>query len=144
MTRRDILLTGGSAFMGSVIGSSADSGPVEQITTPQAQAPIITPNGSSLPWKLVDGVKVYHLIAEEVEHEFAPGLTATCWGYNGQVHGPTLEAVEGDRIRIYVTNKTAFGYYRSLAWHPVAEWDGWGRRTQPACHQAGRDVLVRI
>src|SRR5439155_4746650 len=32
--------------------------------------PVITPNGLTLPWKLVNGVKVYHLIAEPVTHEF--------------------------------------------------------------------------
>jgi FtsP/CotA-like multicopper oxidase with cupredoxin domain len=67
--------------------------------------PVITPNGSALPYKLVGGVKVFHLIAEEVDHEFAPGLRAHCWGFNGQVHGPTIEAVEGDHVRIYVTNQ---------------------------------------
>ena len=35
---------------------------------------VITPNGLTLPWKMVDGVKVFHLIAEPVTHEFAPGL----------------------------------------------------------------------
>ena len=35
--------------------------------------PVVVPNGAKLPWKVVDGVKVFHLIAEEVEHEFAPG-----------------------------------------------------------------------
>src|SRR4029079_3994202 len=59
---------------------------------------------ATLPWKMVDGVKVFHLVAEPVVHEFAPGLVATCWGYNGRVHGPTIEAVEGDRVRFYVTN----------------------------------------
>src|SRR4029077_3797408 len=63
--------------------------------------PVITPNGSALPYKLVGGIKVFHLVAEEVDHEFAPGLRAFCWGFNGQVHGPTIEAVEGDRVRIY-------------------------------------------
>lgn len=67
--------------------------------------PVETPNGSTLPFRIVDGVKVFHLIAEPVRHEFAPGLAANCWGYNGQVHGPTIEAVEGDLVRIYVTNK---------------------------------------
>ena len=66
---------------------------------------VVTPNGRTLPFKIVDGVKVFHLIPQEVMHEFAPGLKALCWGYNDQVHGPTLEAVEGDRVRIYVTNK---------------------------------------
>src|SRR6516165_8426866 len=67
--------------------------------------PVITPNGATLPHRVIDGVKIFHLIAEEVDHEFAPGLKAHCWGFNGQVHGPTIEAVEGDRVRIYVTNK---------------------------------------
>ena len=71
--------------------------------------PVITPNGVSLPWNVVDGVKVYHLVAEPVEHEFAPGLRAHCWGFNGRVHGPTIEAVEGDRVRIYVTNRLPSG-----------------------------------
>jgi hypothetical protein len=73
--------------------------------------PVITPNAMTLPWKMVDGVKVFHLIAEPVLHEFIPALeghsnlVAECWGYNGRVHGPTFEAVEGDRVRIYVTNR---------------------------------------
>jgi FtsP/CotA-like multicopper oxidase with cupredoxin domain len=79
--------------------------------------PVITPNNVSLPWKIVDGVKVYHLIAEPVDHEFAPGLRAKCWGYNGRVHGPTIEAVEGDRVRIYVTNKLPTG--TSVHWHGI-------------------------
>src|SRR5258707_7566891 len=79
--------------------------------------PVITPNGSTLPYKVVGGIKVFHLIAEEVDHEFAPGLRARCWGYNGQVHGPTIEAVEGDRVRIYVTNKLPAG--TSVHWHGI-------------------------
>jgi manganese oxidase len=79
--------------------------------------PVITPNGATLPFKVVDGVKVFHLIAEEVHHEFAPGLKARCWGYNGRVHGPTIEAVEGDRVRIYVTNRLPAP--TSVHWHGV-------------------------
>src|SRR5262249_45998496 len=79
--------------------------------------PVVTPDGAALPWKLVDGVKVYHLIAEPVPHEFAPGLEAECWGYNARVHGPTIEAVEGDRVRIYVTNK--LGAPTTVHWHGV-------------------------
>jgi FtsP/CotA-like multicopper oxidase with cupredoxin domain len=77
--------------------------------------PVITPNGSTLPYKIVGGIKVFHLVTEEVDHEFAPGLRAYCWGFNGQVHGPTIEAVEGDRIRIYVTNKLPEN--TSIHWH---------------------------
>ena len=80
--------------------------------------PVVTPNGVALPFKLVGGVKVFHLIAEEVpNHEFAPGLRAHCWGYNGRVHGPTIEAVEGDRVRIYVTNRLSEA--TSTHWHGI-------------------------
>jgi len=79
--------------------------------------PTVTPSGATLPWKVVDGVKVYHLIAEEVEHDFAPGLHARCWGYNGRVHGPTIEAVEGDRVRVYVTNKLLAP--TTVHWHGI-------------------------
>ncbi len=96
--------------------------------------PTITLNGSTLPWKLVDGVKVFHLIAEEVrDHEFAPGLKAHCWGYNGQVHGPTIEVVEGDRVRIYVTNKLPAA--TAVHWHGImlpCGMDGVGGLTQRA------------
>ena len=79
--------------------------------------PVITPDGVALPWRIVDGVKVFHLIAEAVQHTFAPGLEAECWGYNGRTIGPTIEAVEGDRVRIYVTNKLSAS--TSLHWHGI-------------------------
>jgi len=68
-------------------------------------APVVTPNGVTLQPRLENGVKVFHLVAEPVKHEFAPGLTVNCWGYNGRTIGPTIEVVEGDRIRILLTNK---------------------------------------
>jgi FtsP/CotA-like multicopper oxidase with cupredoxin domain len=79
--------------------------------------PTTTPGGRTAPFKVVAGVKVLHLVAEEVEHEFAPGLKANCWGYNGGVHGPTIEAVEGDRVRVYVTNKLSAP--TTVHWHGV-------------------------
>src|SRR4029434_3337654 len=57
---------------------------------------VVTPNGSTLPWKMVDGVKEFHLVVEEIEWEIAPGMKIKAWGYNGQTPGPTIEAVEGD------------------------------------------------
>ncbi len=67
--------------------------------------PVVTPNGSTLPWRMVNGVNEFLLIVEEIKHEFAPGMVIKAWGYNGDTPGPTIEAVEGDRVRIYVTNK---------------------------------------
>jgi manganese oxidase len=80
-------------------------------------SPIITPNGVSLPFRIVDGVKIFHLVIEDVIHEFAPSLKAKAWGFNGRVHGPTIEAAEGDYIRIYVTNKLSRA--TAIHWHGV-------------------------
>ncbi len=79
--------------------------------------PVVIPNGSALPFKIVDGVKVFHMDVRETVHEFAPGLKAVCWGYNGQMPGPVVEAVEGDRIRIYVTNRLSTK--TSVHWHAI-------------------------
>lgn len=79
--------------------------PPPKRTFPGGQIAVTTPNGTTLPWKIVDGVKVGHLVAAPFLNEFAPGLKAEVWGYNGLTPGPTIEAVEGDRVRIYVTNR---------------------------------------
>jgi len=93
--------------------------------------PVVVPNGTKLPWKIVDGVKVFHMVAEEVEHELAPGLKAQCWGYNGSVHGPVIEMVERDRVRIYVTNRLPAP--TTVHWHAILllnGMDGVGGLTQ--------------
>ncbi len=141
-TRRDMLKVSGAAFAGGAILHQVQHAGADEAAAVEQQArdlrgepgsplwqrpplspgepevdyqPVVTPNNISLPFRVVDGVKVFHLIAEELEHEFAPGLRAYCWGYNGQVHGPTIEAVEGDRVRIYVTNRLPAG--TSVHWH---------------------------
>lgn len=79
--------------------------------------PVITPNGSTLPWKMVDGVKEFHLVVEEIEWEISPGMKIKAWGYNGQTPGPTIEAVEGDHVRILVTNKLPEA--TAVHWHGI-------------------------
>ena len=79
--------------------------------------PVHTLNGWTLPYSLKGDVKEFHLVAEEIEHEFAPGSIAKCWGYNGSTPGPTLEVVEGDRVRILVTNHLKEP--TSIHWHGI-------------------------
>lgn len=95
--------------------------------------PVSVPGGTRAPFKIVDGVKVFHMVAEEVRHEFAPGLEATCWGYNGSVHGPLIEWVEGERVRLYVTNR--LDAPTTIHWHGILlpnGMDGVGGLTQRA------------
>ena len=94
--------------------------------------PVHTLNGWTLPFRLRGGVKEFHLVAEETEHEFAPGCRATCWGYNGGTPGPTIEAVEGDRVRILVTNRLP--EHTTIHWHGIllpSGMDGVGGLSQP-------------
>src|SRR3989304_908220 len=80
-------------------------------------ASVITPNVGSLPWTMDGDVKVFHLIAEPIRREFAPGFWVNCWGYNGSSPGPTIEAIEGERVRIFVTNK--LNEPTSVHWHGI-------------------------
>src|SRR5262245_25877225 len=72
--------------------------------------PVIAPDLTKLPFKLENGVKVFHLIAEPVNTEFLPAASwadarkVDAWGYNGSVPGPTIEVMEGDRVKILFTN----------------------------------------
>jgi FtsP/CotA-like multicopper oxidase with cupredoxin domain len=94
--------------------------------------PVVTLNGWTLPWRINNGVKEFHLVAEPVVREIAPGMTAHLWGYNGQSPGPTIEVVEGDRLRIFVTNKLP--EHTTMHWHGQRlpnGMDGVGGLTQP-------------
>jgi len=101
--------------------------------TGQPYNPVVTLNGWTLPWRMNAGVKEFHLVAEPVVREIAPGMKAHLWGYNGQSPGPTIEVVEGDRVRLFVTNRLP--EHTSIHWHGQRlpnGMDGVGGLTQPA------------
>ena len=120
-------LTGGAVAAASVskVAMSALPEPILQTSpntmpplvpnTGRPYNPVVTLNGWTLPWRMNNGVKEFHLVAEPVLREMAPGMTAHLWGYNGQSPGPTIEVVEGDRVRIFVTNKLP--EHTSIHWH---------------------------
>ena len=123
ISRRQLLVTTGiaattSTFFGKIQSTLAAISGTEPAPAPVSggsYTPVVTPNGSTLPWVMKDGVKEFHLVAEPVKREFAPGMVVNCWGYNGSTPGPTIEAVEGDRVRILVTNKLPEP--TSVHWH---------------------------
>jgi FtsP/CotA-like multicopper oxidase with cupredoxin domain len=94
--------------------------------------PVVTLNGWSLPFRMNGGWKEFHLVAEPVVREIAPGMKAHLWGYNGQSPGPTIECVEGDKLRIFVTNRLP--EHTTVHWHGLTVpngMDGVGGLTQP-------------
>ena len=98
-----------------VLQTRSDTMPPLLPSSGQPYNPVVTLNGWTLPWRMNNGVKEFHLVAEPVVREMAPGFKAHLWGYNGQSPGPTIEVVEGDRLRIFVTNRLP--EHTSVHWH---------------------------
>ncbi len=123
---------GAASLPEAVIQTSPTMQPPLVPNTGRPYNPVATLNGWSLPWRMNNGVKEFHLVAEPVVREMAPGMNANLWGYNGSSPGPTIEAVEGDRVRIFVTNKLP--EHTTVHWHGIllpSGMDGVGGLTQP-------------
>ena len=144
--RRAFFKAAGATMIGAAAASRVGAASIPEAatqTSPKLQPPLVpqtgrpynpvaTLNGWTLPWRMKDGVKEYHLVAEPVVRELAPGMKANLWGYNGSSPGPTIEAVEGDRVRIFVTNKLP--EHTTVHWHGIFVpngMDGVGGLTQP-------------
>jgi FtsP/CotA-like multicopper oxidase with cupredoxin domain len=94
--------------------------------------PVVTLNGWTLPFRMNGDWKEFHLVAEPVRREIAPGMVAHLWGYNGQSPGPTIECLEGDKVRIFITNRLP--EHTTVHWHGMLlpnGMDGVGGLTQP-------------
>jgi len=77
--------------------------------------PVQTLDVGDLPFTTDNGVKVFHLIAEPVKQQLAPNKTLILWGFNGSAPGPTIQANQGDRVRILVDNHLPEA--TSMHWH---------------------------
>ncbi len=123
---------GAAAIPEAPIRTTAEMAPPLVPTTGRPYHPVVTLNGWSLPWRMHNGWKEFHLVAEPVVRQLAPGMDAHLWGYNGQSPGPTIEVVEGDKVRIFVTNKLP--EHTTIHWHGQRlpnGMDGVGGLTQP-------------
>ena len=103
--------------------------------------PVETPDIPKLPWRMEDGVKVFHIVAEPVKTEFLPGRAVDAWGFNGSVPGPTIEVNQGDRVRLVVENRLPEVF--TMHWHgfevPI-EMDGVPGISQDPIPPGGRFV----
>jgi manganese oxidase len=134
LSRRNLILAAGTAAAAPAVAQTVAPATDRPTTAGRRRyRPVRTLNGWTLPYKLVDGVKEFHLVAEEFEHEFAPGCRAKVWGYNGSTPGPTIEVVEGDRVRLLVTNRLP--EHTTIHWHGMilpSGMDGIGGLSQPS------------
>ena len=146
ITRRQFIGSSGAAILGASLLSKAQAAAVPEaaysdkattgapLSPPNGRAynPVVTLNGWTAPWRMKNNAKEFHLVAEPVRREMAPGMIANLWGYNGQSPGPTIECVEGDRVRIFVTNKLP--EHTTIHWHGILlpnGMDGVGGLNQP-------------
>ena len=123
---------GAASLPEAVIQTGAGTLPPPAPPNGRPYNPVVTLNGWSLPWRMNNGVKEFHLVVEPVVREFAPGMNVNMWGFNGSSPGPTIEAVEGDRVRIFVTNKLPEA--TAIHWHGILVpngMDGVSGLTQP-------------
>lgn len=124
-----------------------------------------TLNVPPLGYELDGRVKVFTLIAQPVERELTSGKPpdeslvepynrftggmqhatrpkkARLWGFNGQVPGPTIEVVRGDRVRLILINELPEP--TSIHWHGLEvpnDMDGAGGHTEPVTPPGGRRV----
>lgn len=76
---------------------------------------VITPGVKDLRYELIDGEKVFTLVAEPIEWEILKGIYIKCWAYNRSIPGPTIHVLPGDKVRIRVINKLPQS--TSVHWH---------------------------
>lgn len=57
-----------------------------------------------LEYEMDDGVKVFRLTAEEIQWETKEGHLVEAKAYNRMIPGPVIRVMEGERVRIIVTN----------------------------------------
>ena len=100
------------SFLRSVLGFGAGAAALRQVARAQREEapaasppiPVTTPDITDLPFTMDNGVKVFNLVAEPVKQTVIPGRTFDLWGFNGSAPGPTIQANEGDRIRVIFEN----------------------------------------
>jgi FtsP/CotA-like multicopper oxidase with cupredoxin domain len=76
---------------------------------------MVTPDVPDLPFEMDGTVKLFRLKAEPIKQKIAPFKTIDVWGYNGSCPGPTIQVMQGDRVRIIFEN--ALPESTSMHWH---------------------------
>ena len=147
------LVTGGLALRSAIATaqtSGADTPPSQRFggsatakpkpgTSGPAFVPVQTLDVADLPYEVDNGVKVFRLIAEPVKQEVLPGRVFDLWGYNGSAPGPTIQVMQGDRVRILFENRLPEG--TTMHWHGLEvpiNMDGAPAISQPIVEPGGR------
>jgi FtsP/CotA-like multicopper oxidase with cupredoxin domain len=102
---------------GGPVGSPTDRGKLVpgRRGPGEKPVPVENPDLTKLFWEMKGGVKEFHLHCRHTRREFLPDMWFDVWGFNDSMPGPTIEATEGDRVRIVVHNDLPES--TSIHWH---------------------------
>jgi FtsP/CotA-like multicopper oxidase with cupredoxin domain len=115
-----LLARAGSASLSDSASSIKIDGAASIATAPTPTSapatnyvPVVTPGIATLPFTMNNGVKEFQLTAGPVTFALPDlsdgmgmrGRPVNGFGYNGSTIGPTIEAVEGDTVRIILHNQ---------------------------------------
>jgi FtsP/CotA-like multicopper oxidase with cupredoxin domain len=148
------------SFLQNALGLGAGLFATEKLfgTTPQSSAqhrsenhslnkgsafnvPVITTDIGDMPYTMDGEVKVFHLIAQVVSQQVAPGKTIDMWGFNGSAPGPTIQVNRGDKVRVIFDNQLPEP--TSIHWHGFEDqirFDGQPAISQPPVKPGGRFI----
>jgi len=151
------ILAGATAFASAKVLAAQEAPDMSQPQDPHATTPpkhphdhheetpppqlVETPDIPNLPYRLDGAIKEFHLIAEPVKRQIVPFKAMEVWGYNGSCPGPTIQANQGDRVRIIFDNHLPES--TTLHWHGLEvpmEMDGLPYIAQKPIPPGGRFV----
>ncbi len=128
LSRRNLFTAASAAAVAPGLAAAQAVAPSRPFTPPRGYRPVRTLNGWTLPYKLKNGVKEFHLVAEEIEHEFAPGCRAKVLGLQRHDAGPD-DRSRRRRSRAHLRHQPpARAHHHALARHHPAERHGRRRR----------------
>lgn len=76
---------------------------------------LYAPNHQFAKHEIENGIRRFHLRAEEIQQQLTKDVTIKGYGYNGMTPGPTLVAFEGERVQIVLENRLSEA--TSVHWH---------------------------
>jgi nitrite reductase (NO-forming) len=104
---RSVTFAGGVLLSVLAIGCAVPQG----ATSDEGSGPFVAPDLPVLAGQAATCAgsreKSFSLEAREVTVNLGMGVRFNAWTYNGKLPGPTLEACEGDRVKITLTNHAA-------------------------------------
>ncbi len=61
--------------------------------------------GTRLEYRMENGYKIFEVTCQNIQWETKPGEVVNAMAYNGIVPGPEIRVIEGDKVRLVVTNE---------------------------------------